>query len=104
HQDGLVHISMLSHQFVKDPRDVVKAGDIVKVKVLELDIPRQRISLTMRLDDKPQPAGERQQPGERNRGRQSAPRGNGGGNNTRPVDAGGTFANLFANAKNLKKK
>ena len=104
HQDGLVHISMLSHQFVKDPRDVVKAGDIVKVKVLEVDIPRQRISLTMRLDDKPQPAGERQQPGERNRGRQSAPRGNAGGNNTRPTDAGGTFANLFANAKNLKKK
>ena len=104
HQDGLVHISMLSHQFVKDPRDVVKAGDIVKVKVLEVDIPRQRISLTMRLDDKPQPAGERQQPGERNCGRQSAPRGNAGGNNTRPTDAGGTFANLFANAKNLKKK
>ena len=95
-----MHISMLSHQFVKDPRDVVKAGDIVKVKVLEVDIPRQRISLTMRLDDKPQPAGERQQPGERNRGRQGAPR----GNSARPADAGGTFANLFANAKNLKKK
>ena len=53
HQDGLVHISALSHEFVKDPREVVKAGDIVKVKVMEVDIPRKRIALTMRLDDKP---------------------------------------------------
>ena len=51
HQDGLVHISMLADQFVKDPRDVVKAGDVVKVKVLEVDLPRKRISLTMRLTD-----------------------------------------------------
>lgn len=50
HQDGLVHISMLSHQFVKDPRTVVKAGDVVKVKVLEVDMARKRISLSMRLD------------------------------------------------------
>ncbi len=53
HQDGLVHISALSNQFVRDPRDVVKAGDIVKVKVLDVDVPRKRISLTMRLDDTP---------------------------------------------------
>lgn len=51
HQDGLVHISALAHQFVKDPRSVVKAGDIIKVKVIELDIERKRISLSMRLDD-----------------------------------------------------
>lgn len=51
HQDGLVHISMLADKFVKDPRDVVKAGDVVKVKVLEVDLPRKRISLTMRLTD-----------------------------------------------------
>jgi len=51
HQDGLVHISALSDTFVKDPRDVVKPGDIVKVKVLEVDIPRKRISLTMRMSD-----------------------------------------------------
>ncbi|WP_411359988.1 Tex family protein [Pseudidiomarina salilacus] len=51
HQDGLVHVSALSHQFVSDPREVVKAGDIVKVKVLEVDVARKRISLTMRLDD-----------------------------------------------------
>lgn len=55
HQDGLVHISALSDTYVKDPRDVVKAGDIVKVKVIEVDIPRKRIALTRRLDD---PIGE----------------------------------------------
>src|SRR5690554_5075456 len=53
HQDGLVHISALSHTFIKDPREVVKAGDIVKVKVMEVDIPRKRIALTMRMDDQP---------------------------------------------------
>jgi protein Tex len=51
HQDGLVHISMLANKFVKDPREVVKAGDVVKVKVLEVDEKRKRIALTMRLDD-----------------------------------------------------
>ncbi|MGM0358088.1 Tex family protein, partial [Streptomyces sp. ECR3] len=50
HQDGLVHVSAMSKTFVKDPRDVVKPGDIVKVKVLDVDIPRKRISLTLRLD------------------------------------------------------
>ncbi|MFJ4835036.1 Tex family protein [Streptomyces sp. NPDC088747] len=56
HQDGLVHVSAMSKTFVKDPRDVVKPGDIVKVKVLEIDIPRKRISLTLRLDDEAVPA------------------------------------------------
>ncbi|WP_405859377.1 RNA-binding transcriptional accessory protein [Streptomyces sp. NBC_00090] len=51
HQDGLVHVSAMSKTFVKDPRDVVKPGDVVKVKVMEVDIPRKRISLTLRLDD-----------------------------------------------------
>jgi len=51
HQDGLVHISALSNTFVKDPHSVVKAGDVVKVKVLEVDVPRKRIALTMRLAD-----------------------------------------------------
>ena len=51
HQDGLVHISALSDEFVKDPRSIVKAGDIVKVKVMEVDAERKRISLTMRLSD-----------------------------------------------------
>ncbi|MFK5129666.1 Tex family protein [Glaesserella parasuis] len=53
HQDGLVHISMLSNSFVEDPHQVVKTGDVVKVKVLEVDVARKRIALTMRLDDKP---------------------------------------------------
>ena len=53
HQDGLVHISALSNKFVQDPREVVKAGDVVKVKVLEVDAARKRIALTMRLSDDP---------------------------------------------------
>ncbi|MCP9956492.1 Tex family protein [Streptomyces sudanensis] len=51
HQDGLVHVSAMSRNFVKDPREVVKPGDVVKVKVLDVDVPRKRISLTLRLDD-----------------------------------------------------
>ncbi|MEU7020026.1 Tex family protein [Streptomyces sp. NPDC046203] len=51
HQDGLVHVSAMSKTFVKDPREVAKPGDVVKVKVLDVDIPRKRISLTLRLDD-----------------------------------------------------
>ena len=54
HQDGLVHISMMSNKFVKDPHEVVKAGDVVKVKVLEVDQQRKRIALTMRLDESAQ--------------------------------------------------
>ncbi|HEX5997320.1 MAG TPA: helix-hairpin-helix domain-containing protein, partial [Jiangellales bacterium] len=65
HQDGLVHVSAMSKTFVKDPRDVVKPGDVVRVKVLDIDVPRKRISLTLRLDDETAsaPAG-----GERRRG------------------------------------
>ncbi|MGB6275005.1 MAG: Tex family protein, partial [Rhodococcus sp. (in: high G+C Gram-positive bacteria)] len=57
HQDGLVHVSAMSHNFVKDPREVVKSGDVVRVKVMEVDIPRQRIGLSLRLDDEPGAAG-----------------------------------------------
>jgi len=60
HQDGLVHVSALSEKFVKDPRDVVKAGQVVKVKVLEVDPQRQRIALTMRLTDEPGARGGRE--------------------------------------------
>jgi uncharacterized protein len=55
HQDGLVHVSAMSKTFVKDPRDVVKPGDVVRVKVLDVDVPRNRISLTLRLDDPAEP-------------------------------------------------
>jgi len=57
HQDGLVHVSQLSNKFVNDAREVVKTGDIVKVKVLEVDLARKRISLTMKLDAAPVPRG-----------------------------------------------
>ncbi|MGV9850921.1 Tex family protein [Streptomyces sp. NPDC003442] len=66
HQDGLVHVSAMSKTFVKDPRDVVKPGDIVRVKVLDVDIPRKRISLTLRLDDEAgAPSGGGRERGER---------------------------------------
>ena len=67
HQDGLVHISALSTSFVKDPHTVVKAGKVVKVKVLEVDVTRKRIALTMRLSDSaPQPGTKPEQKGDRN--------------------------------------
>ncbi|QES32848.1 RNA-binding transcriptional accessory protein [Streptomyces venezuelae] len=81
HQDGLVHVSAMSKTFVKDPRDVVKPGDIVKVKVMDVDIPRKRISLTLRLDDEANAAaGDGEQP-RRGGGRppQQRQRGQGGG-------------------------
>lgn len=62
HQDGLVHVSALANRFVSDPREVVKSGQVVRVKVLEADPERKRISLTLRLDDEPAPSGGRQAP------------------------------------------
>jgi uncharacterized protein len=53
HQDGLVHVSAMANRFVKAPHEIVKPGQIVKVKVMDVDVKRQRISLTMRLDDAP---------------------------------------------------
>jgi uncharacterized protein len=66
HQDGLVHVSAMSRTFVSDPRTVVKSGDVVRVKVLSVDVPRHRISLTLRLDDEaPAAAGGRGRPQDR---------------------------------------
>jgi len=65
HQDGLVHVSALANRFVSDPREVVKSGQVVRVKVLEADPERKRISLTLRLDDEPAPAGGRADSGGR---------------------------------------
>jgi uncharacterized protein len=59
HQDGLVHISAMSKTFIKDPRAVVKPGDVVKVKVLEVEVDRKRIALSLRLDDEPGAKGDR---------------------------------------------
>jgi uncharacterized protein len=53
HQDGLVHISSMTNTYISDPREVVKTGDVVKVKVMEVDVARKRISLSMRMDDTP---------------------------------------------------
>jgi protein Tex len=84
HQDGLVHVSAMSRTFVKDPRDVVKPGDVVKVKVMDVDIPRQRISLSLRLDDEAAPtspegggAPARNRPGRRGSERAPGERGPG---------------------------
>lgn len=108
HQDGLVHISALSEKFVKDPYEVVKAGDIVKVKVMEVDIPRNRVGLSMRMSDTP---GEKVDGprGGQSRGGQS--RGNGGNqprserhsSQDKPAPANAAMAALFANAKQLRK-
>ncbi|PPZ37658.1 RNA-binding transcriptional accessory protein, partial [Escherichia coli] len=65
HQDGLVHISSLADHFVDDPHKVVKAGDIVKVKVMEVDLQRKRIALTMRLDEQPGETAVRRNSGTR---------------------------------------
>jgi uncharacterized protein len=112
HQDGLIHISALSDTYVKDPRDVVKAGDIVKVKVLEVDVARKRIALTRRLDDTPAPArapGERDaRPaggGRREGGAGNGPRGGGRGTPSGPrpgsaaPPANNALADAFARAK-----
>jgi uncharacterized protein len=79
HQDGLVHISMMSQKFIKDPREVVKAGDVVKVKVLEVDVQRKRIALTMKLDEAA-PRSARPNEGSS----RPADRGNDRGNDRRP--------------------
>ena len=98
HQDGLVHISSLTDRFVKDPREVVKAGDIVRVKVLEVDVPRKRISLTMRLDEKAgQPARKPAEPRHTGNARpKQAPR------QSAPTE--GAMGNAFAAALSKLKK
>ncbi|MCS6766913.1 MAG: RNA-binding transcriptional accessory protein [Candidatus Protistobacter heckmanni] len=99
HQDGLVHVSAMSTKFIKDPHEVVKAGQLVKVKVLKVDVPRKRIALTMRLaDDQPQQrrAGE----GERRDSRDSrgGDQGRRAGNAPRnaPAPANSAMADAFA--------
>ena len=110
HQDGLVHISSMTDKFISDPREVVKAGDIVKVKVLEVDVPRKRISFTMRLNEEP---GAKQnakaqardnrhsgkdKPNKHNR---SGNRNNSRANNNKPENnaMGNAFAEAFAKIK-----
>ncbi|MGH3644327.1 MAG: Tex family protein [Mycobacterium sp.] len=68
HQDGLVHVSAMSDRFVSDPHEVVRSGQVVRVKVLEVDVDRQRIGLTLRLNDTPQQRGQAKTPNPKNRG------------------------------------
>ena len=106
HQDGLVHISALSDRFVKDPHEVVKTGDVVKVKVLEVDVRRQRVALTMRMSDEPgaergaggRPAGSARPAGGNARG----PRRDGGrpGNGRQAEQPQSALAMAFASARN----
>lgn len=96
HQDGLVHVSAMSTKFIKDPHEVVKAGQVVKVKVLDVDVKRQRIALTMRLDD------DAAAPGMSSRGGQD--RGNAGRGAARPQrsrepEPAGAMAAAFAKLK-----
>ena len=97
HQDGLVHVSALSNTFVKDPHTVVKAGQVVKVKVLEIDLQRQRIALSMRMGDEPT-QGKRHDnaPAGRSSPNQQRAQQRGGG----PAPAGGNaMASAFARLK-----
>ena len=96
HQDGLVHVSALSNTFVKDPHTIVKAGQIVKVKVMEVDLQRQRIALTMRMGDEPT-QGKRPDSLPANRGSQNQSRPQ--QRSTGPAPAGGSMANAFAKLK-----
>jgi uncharacterized protein len=105
HQDGLIHVSQLSHKFVNDAREVVKTGDIVKVKVLEVDVARKRISLTMKLDAAPArrdgPRDNRYEPA-RGGPRGGYSGGQGGGN--RQPEAAGAMASAFAKLQGLNKR
>lgn len=97
HQDGLVHVSALANRFVSDPRDVVKSGQVVRVKVLEADPERKRISLTLRLDDEPTTGGSGQRgagggrsgSGRQGAGRQGTDRQGSGGSGGNRANAGG---------------
>ncbi|MCG7542318.1 Tex family protein [Pseudoalteromonas sp. OF7H-1] len=99
HQDGLVHISALTDKFISDPREVVKAGDIVKVKVIEVDVPRKRISFTMRLNDEISQAPAQKQNAKPHKGKpapkSSKPKSRDAGN----AAMGNAFAEAFAKLK-----
>jgi len=98
HQDGLVHISALSNTFVKDPHTVVKAGQVVKVKVLEVDEKRKRIALTMRLSDSaPTPGSKPEQRGDRNDARRMSQHQN--QQSRQPAPANSAMAAAFAKLK-----
>lgn len=100
HQDGLVHISALADRFVADPHDVVKAGDVVKVRVVEVDVPRKRIALSMRKEEAARPASERAARTEVS-ARNVASRA--GGASGRSEAGGGALASALAQAMSKRK-
>jgi protein Tex len=108
HQDGLVHVSALADRFIKDPREVVKPGDVVKVKVVEVDVQRKRIALTMRMTDdgeKRGPADARRQPAPQTQAAKSPAKPAPKQPAPQPPSAGeNAFAAAFARAQNNKKK
>ncbi|WP_414445416.1 Tex family protein [Burkholderia sp. 22PA0106] len=101
HQDGLVHVSAMSTKFIKDPHEVVKAGQVVKVKVLDVDVKRQRIALTMRLNDEPGVATSGSRGGASSGDRNGQRGGGAGGRPQRSRDAepAGAMATAFAKLK-----
>ena len=98
HQDGLVHVSAMSDRFVSDPHEVVRSGQVVRVKVLEVDVDRQRIGLTLRLNDTPQQRDQSRSANPRNRGERpkAAPAKKSGGRESAP--ATGSMADALRNA------
>ncbi len=101
HQDGLIHVSQLSNKFISDAREVVKTGDIVKVKVLEVDVARQRISLSMKTDAVPASASKSDK-NHAHTNRDHKPRG-AGGYTAPPAASGSAMASAFAKLQSLKK-
>ncbi|MTI10799.1 Tex family protein [Curvivirga aplysinae] len=112
HQDGLVHVSALADRFVSDPREVVKPGDIVQVKVMEVDIARKRISLSMRMGDSPE-AGQGKQDiksnthkrpaAKQNKNKNAMGKGKGQSSSSQPSMQNNAFAAAFAKAQSKKK-
>ncbi|STD37721.1 transcriptional accessory protein [Corynebacterium striatum] len=102
HQDGLVHVSAMSNKFISDPHEVVRSGQVVKVKVMEVDVQRQRIGLSLRLDDEPGQPAQRQGGGKRGgntgKGANGGRGARGGRGNSGGRPAGGSMADALKKA------
>ncbi|MGM1310032.1 Tex family protein [Corynebacterium striatum] len=102
HQDGLVHVSAMSNKFISDPHEVVRSGQVVKVKVMEVDVQRQRIGLSLRLDDEPGQPAQRQGGGKRGGNTGNGAKGGrgarGGRGNSGGRPAGGSMADALKKA------
>ena len=102
HQDGLVHISAMSERFIKDPREVVKAGDVVKVKVMQVDLERKRVSLTMRLSEGAVPPTGKEKSGQSAGGKPPPPKPPSGKKQPSAPAPMTTMADAFARFKERK--